>query len=178
MQASSRPETALFGNFVVRLRIPLCGVLEYASAEILVFLELAQKSLVSASRTTQFPPEFPDGNGLVLVRKRRFFAISASGGGFPCAAYTSTPPRKSLPSLTLQKNRSFPPRELRCPIQGFRMGTSLQISPTFCCGRKSAAICGVCSHRGAQRTASTRSAPLRSQTPHLATASRPRDEGW
>jgi hypothetical protein len=64
MRASSRPETALFGNFVVRLRIPLCGVLGYASAEILVFLELAQESLVSASRTTQFPPEFPDGNGL------------------------------------------------------------------------------------------------------------------
>jgi hypothetical protein len=43
----------------------LCGVLEYASAEILVFLELAKKSLVSASRTAQFPPEFLDGNGLV-----------------------------------------------------------------------------------------------------------------
>jgi hypothetical protein len=43
----------------------LCGVLEYASAEILIFLELAQKSLVSASRTAQFPPEFLDGNGLV-----------------------------------------------------------------------------------------------------------------
>ena len=64
MRASSRPETALLGNFVVRLRIPLCGVLEYASAEILVFLELAQKSLVSESRTAQFPPEFLDGNGL------------------------------------------------------------------------------------------------------------------
>jgi hypothetical protein len=60
--ARSRPETALFGNFVVRPRIPLCGVLEYASAEILVFLELAQKSLVSASRTAQFPPELLDGN--------------------------------------------------------------------------------------------------------------------
>jgi len=36
--ASSRPETALGGNFVVRLQISLCGVLEYASAEILVFL--------------------------------------------------------------------------------------------------------------------------------------------
>jgi hypothetical protein len=44
----------------------LCGVLEYASAEILVFLELAQKSLVSASRTSQFPPEFLDGNELVV----------------------------------------------------------------------------------------------------------------
>jgi hypothetical protein len=62
-RASSRPETALFGNFVVRLRIPLCGVLEYASAEILAFLELVQKPLVSASRTTQFPPESLIGNG-------------------------------------------------------------------------------------------------------------------
>jgi len=42
----------------------LCGVLEYASAEILVFLEPAQKPLVSESRTAQFPPKFPDGNGL------------------------------------------------------------------------------------------------------------------
>jgi len=42
----------------------LCGVLEYASAEILVFLELEQKSLVSGSRTAQFPPEFLDGNEL------------------------------------------------------------------------------------------------------------------
>jgi len=63
-RASSRPETALFGNFVVRLRISLCGVLGYASAEILVFLELAKKSLVSASRTARFPPEFLDGNEL------------------------------------------------------------------------------------------------------------------
>jgi hypothetical protein len=58
------------------------------------------------------------------------------------------------------------------------MGTSLNISPTISCGRKSAAICGVCSHRGARRTASTPSAPLRSQPPHLATACRPRDECW
>jgi hypothetical protein len=72
MQASSRPETALFGNFVVRLRIPLCGVLEYASAEIVVFLELAQNSLVSASRTKQFPPEFPDGNRLAQAIGEQF----------------------------------------------------------------------------------------------------------
>ena len=39
--------------------------------------------------------------------------------------------------------------------------SSPHISPTFCCGRKSAAICGVCSPRGARRTASTRSAPAR-----------------
>jgi hypothetical protein len=64
MQASSRPETALFGNLGVRLRISLCGVHGYASAQILVFLDLARKPLVSASRTTLSPPEFPDGNGL------------------------------------------------------------------------------------------------------------------
>jgi hypothetical protein len=35
---------------------------------------------------------------LVLVQKRRFLAISSSDCGFPCAAYSSTPPRKSLSS--------------------------------------------------------------------------------
>jgi hypothetical protein len=45
-------------------RISLCGVPEYASAEILAFLDLAEKSLVSASRTALSPPDFPDGNGL------------------------------------------------------------------------------------------------------------------
>jgi hypothetical protein len=46
----------------------LCGVLAYASAEILVFLELAQTSLVSASRTALSLPEFPDGNRLTRTR--------------------------------------------------------------------------------------------------------------
>ena len=71
MRANSRPETALFGNFVVRLRIPLCGVQEYASAEIRVFPELAQKSLVFASGTAPSPPKFPDGNGLKSRNVRR-----------------------------------------------------------------------------------------------------------
>jgi hypothetical protein len=39
-----------------------CGVPEYASTQILDFLDLARKPPVSASGTTQFPPEFPDGN--------------------------------------------------------------------------------------------------------------------
>ncbi len=71
---------------------------------------------------------------LVPVQKRRFFAISApacasrphadrSACGFPCAAYQSTPPRKSLSSLILQKNRSFLPREPRCSHPGSWMGT-------------------------------------------------------
>ncbi len=55
MRATSRPETALFCNLGVRLRIPLCGVHEYASAEILAFLDLAEKSLVSASATALSP---------------------------------------------------------------------------------------------------------------------------
>jgi hypothetical protein len=46
----------------------LCGVHEYASAQILTFLDLAEKSLVSESRTAQFPPEFLDGNGLGMIR--------------------------------------------------------------------------------------------------------------
>ena len=55
---------------------------------------------------------------------------------------------------------------------------SLHISPTICCGRESAAICGVCSRRAAQRTVKYASAALRSQPPHLTTAFRPRDESW
>jgi len=60
--ARSRPETAFFCNLGVGRRIPLCGVPRYAFAEILVFLDLAEKSLVSASGTVLFPPEFPDRN--------------------------------------------------------------------------------------------------------------------
>jgi len=56
--------------------------------------------------------------------------------------------------------------------------SSLQISPAFCCGRKSAAICGVCSHRAARRTVKYDCAALRSQTRHITTAFRPRDETW
>jgi len=36
--------------------------------------------------------------GLFLVQKRRFLAISSSDCEFPCAAYSSTPSRKSLSS--------------------------------------------------------------------------------
>ena len=61
--ARSRPKTALFGNLGVDLRISLCGVQEYASAQILDLLDLARKSLVFASGTAPSPPEFPDGNG-------------------------------------------------------------------------------------------------------------------
>ena len=42
----------------------MCGVHEYVSAQILAFLDLAEKSLVSAPRIALSPPEFPDGNGL------------------------------------------------------------------------------------------------------------------
>jgi len=61
--------------------------------------------------------------GLVLVQKRRFLAISSSDYGFPCAAYSGTPPRKSLSSKNLHKNRSFLHRELRSSHQSFWMGT-------------------------------------------------------
>jgi hypothetical protein len=64
MWASSRPKTALFGNLGVDLRISLCGVQEYASAQILDLLDLARKSFVFASGTAPSPPEFPDENGL------------------------------------------------------------------------------------------------------------------
>jgi hypothetical protein len=42
----------------------LCDVLKYVSAEIVVFLDLAEKPLVSKSGTAPFSMEFPDGNGL------------------------------------------------------------------------------------------------------------------
>jgi hypothetical protein len=64
MKASSRPKTALFGNLGVDLRISLCGVQQYASAQILDLLDLARKLLVFASGTAPSPPEFPDGNRL------------------------------------------------------------------------------------------------------------------
>jgi hypothetical protein len=67
-QASSRPKTALFGNLGVDLRISLCGVQEYTSAQILDLLNLARKSLVFASGTAPSPPEFPDGNRLHICR--------------------------------------------------------------------------------------------------------------
>jgi len=66
--ASSRPKTALFGNLGVRLQIFLCGVQEYASAQILIFLDLAQKSLVFASGTALSPSEFSDGNMMAPAR--------------------------------------------------------------------------------------------------------------
>ena len=49
---------------LISLRIPLCGVGEYASTEILVFLDLTEKSLVSASGTKLFPSRLLDGNWL------------------------------------------------------------------------------------------------------------------
>jgi hypothetical protein len=49
MSASTCPETALLCNLGGKLRIPLCDVLKYVSVEILVFLDLAEKSLVSIS---------------------------------------------------------------------------------------------------------------------------------
>ena len=67
--------------------------------------------------------EMRSKDSLVLVRKRCFSAISASDCGFPCAAYRGTPPRKSLSSLTLHENPSFPYRELRNPHRSIRMGT-------------------------------------------------------
>ena len=43
----------------------MCDVLKYVSVEILVFLDLAEKSLVSNSGTAPFPMEFPEGTGLI-----------------------------------------------------------------------------------------------------------------
>jgi hypothetical protein len=56
----------LFGNLGVNLRVSLCGVPKYASAQTLGFLDLARKPLVCTSGTAQFPLGFPDGNWLEL----------------------------------------------------------------------------------------------------------------
>ncbi len=58
----------------------MCGVHEYASAQVLAFLDLAEKSIVSASRTALSPPEFPDGNGLDLSTILQFLAFDAVAG--------------------------------------------------------------------------------------------------
>ena len=60
---------------------------------------------------------------------------------------SACPKREALPAVTGADR--YGRRE------GPRLLNSLHISPTFCCGRKSAAICGVCSRRAAQRTSST-----------------------
>ncbi len=83
MWASSRPKTALFGNLGVDLRISLCGVQEYASAQILDLLDLARKSLVFASGTAPSPPAFPDGNGL---EPRSDSDVIQDGKSLPVAA--------------------------------------------------------------------------------------------
>jgi hypothetical protein len=62
--ARSCPETAVFGNLGVNLRVSLCSVPKVASAQLLGFLNLARKPLVSKSGTTLFPPELLDGDGL------------------------------------------------------------------------------------------------------------------
>ena len=53
--AGSRPESVLFGYFGVRLRISLCGVQEYASAQILIFLDLARKASFPNRELLGFP---------------------------------------------------------------------------------------------------------------------------
>ena len=63
MRAGSRPETAISCNLFGRLRVSLCGVRKYASAETLVFLDLAEKQLVSESGTTPVSSLFGMGTG-------------------------------------------------------------------------------------------------------------------
>jgi len=56
------PETALFHNLIVNLHSCLCGVLVYASAQELDFLDLAKKLLVSLMKQHRRHPEFPEGS--------------------------------------------------------------------------------------------------------------------
>ena len=48
----SRPETAVFGDLGVSLRISLSGAQEYATAQTIGYIYLARKLLVPISKTT------------------------------------------------------------------------------------------------------------------------------
>jgi len=60
--ACSRPETALFRDLGVNPRLSLCGVQEYASAESLDFLKLAENRSFLPRELRCSHPEFQDGN--------------------------------------------------------------------------------------------------------------------
>ena len=77
MWASSRPETGLFRNFVVRRRVCLCGVQEYTSAQPLAFLERIEKYLVSASGTTQPSQGLPGWKRARAFSRRMLVRISS-----------------------------------------------------------------------------------------------------
>jgi len=50
--------------------------------------------------------------GKSSLSENDLFSISASSGGFPCAAYTSTPPRNAADFLELAENCPFLDRKL------------------------------------------------------------------
>jgi hypothetical protein len=58
---------ALFRNLCVNLRDFLCGVPEYASAQSLDFLDLAENRSFLNWKRPLLHPEFPDGHSLGLA---------------------------------------------------------------------------------------------------------------
>jgi hypothetical protein len=63
--SSFHPEMVLLPNICVKLRSCLCDVLQYVSAQALVFLNLEQKSSFPIWKLRCAHPAFPDGHHLV-----------------------------------------------------------------------------------------------------------------
>jgi hypothetical protein len=59
------PEMVFLPNFCVKLRPCLCDVLQYVSAQALVFLDLEQKSTFPIWKLRCAQPVFPDGHYLI-----------------------------------------------------------------------------------------------------------------
>ena len=62
--SSFHPEMVFLPNLYVNLRSCLCDVLQYVSAQALVFLDLEQKSSFPISKLRCAHPAFPDGHSL------------------------------------------------------------------------------------------------------------------
>jgi hypothetical protein len=68
--ASFQPEMALFRNFSVNLRDSLCGVLQYASAQSLDFLDLAKNFSFLIWKLLGAHKSFLDGHYLLALFKQ------------------------------------------------------------------------------------------------------------
>ena len=64
VQASFRPERAIFPNLGVNPRVYLCDVQEYASAQTLGFLDLGKTISFPNRKRATVAPEFPDRHKL------------------------------------------------------------------------------------------------------------------
>ena len=81
---SFHPESALFHPGCVNLRVFLCGVPVYASAQTLDFLAMAKNAFFPNWKLLVSHPGFPDGNQLVAKVDDHvgFIAADFAGPGF------------------------------------------------------------------------------------------------